>query len=237
VRCRDTTFFATTRDIPPIGLASRKHGCVGAANPFVERGTRLAASVGMATKLTLPSFPVFFATSEGQTRLIAERFASILRQDGLESAAYDVADLHGVVVDWAPVRGAIVGASIHVGKHQRSVTDFVAANVDELNQRSSLFFSVSLAAASQNREEVQKAQEIANAFPSAHGWKPQAVISLAGRLAYSQYNFIVRLLLKRIARKEGAPTDTSRDYEFTNWTRVEAIAHEFAARAKARIAA
>jgi len=191
----------------------------------------------MAIELTLPAFPVFFATSEGQARRIAERFASVLRGDGLESATYDLADLQRVVVDWSAVRGAIVGASIHVGKHQRTVTDFVAANVDQLNRRPSLFFSVSLAAASQNPEEVQKVQEIANAFPGAHGWKPQSVISLAGRLAYSQYNFIVRLLIKRIARKEGAPTDTSRDYEFTDWRKVETLAHEFAAKAKVRAAA
>jgi len=191
----------------------------------------------MATNLTLPPFPVFFATSEGQTRLIAERFASILRRDGLESATYDVADLTRASVDWTAVRGAIVGASIHAGKHQRAAKEFVAAHATALNDRPSLFFSVSLAAASQHREEAAKAQEIANAFPAEHGWKPQAVISLAGRLAYSQYNFIIRLLMKRIARKEGAPTDTSRDYEFTNWSRVEALAHEFGAKAKARAAA
>lgn len=191
----------------------------------------------MATNLTLPPFPVFFATSEGQTRRIAERFAAILRHDGLESATYDVVDLQRAVVDWTAVRGAIVGASIHVGKHQRTVGDFVAAHVAQLNERPSLFFSVSLAAGSHNRDEVQKAQEIADAFPAACGWTPQSVVSLAGRLAYSQYNFIVRLLMKRIARKEGAPTDTSRDYEFTDWARVEALAHEFAERAKARVAA
>ena len=63
------------------------------------------------------------------------------------------------------------------------------------------------------------------------------MISLAGRLAYSKYNFIVRLLMKRIARKEGGPTDTSRDYEFTDWSRVESLAHEFATQVRARVAA
>jgi menaquinone-dependent protoporphyrinogen IX oxidase len=43
--------------------------------------------------------------------------------------------------------------------------------------------------------------------------------------------------MKRIARKEGAPTDTSRDYEFTDWTRVDALAHDFGAMAKMRAAA
>src|SRR5436190_5351905 len=170
----------------------------------------------MATQLHLPAYPVFFATSEGQTRRIAARFAAALRLDGLDSAIYNIADLQHVDLDWSGVRGAIVGASIHVGKHQPEVATFVSVHVTQLNRLQSLFFSVSMAAASQHPEEVLKAQEIATAFPAAHGWKPQRVISLAGRLAYTQYNFVVRPLMKRIARKEGGPTDTSRDHEFTD---------------------
>jgi menaquinone-dependent protoporphyrinogen IX oxidase len=44
-------------------------------------------------------------------------------------------------------------------------------------------------------------------------------------------------VIKRIARKEGAPTDTSRDYDLTNWTHVEKLAREMANRIRARHAA
>jgi menaquinone-dependent protoporphyrinogen oxidase len=188
--------------------------------------------MGMTKALDLPDVPVFFATSEGQTQRIAERFAAALRRNGVDSIAIDIGGLDGAAIDWTAVRGAIVGASIHVGKHQRAARAFVAKYAAQLNVLPSLFYSVSLAAASQNRDEVRNAQAIADAFPAANGWHPQAVISLAGRLAYSQYNFIVRLLMKRIARKEGAPVDTSRDYEFTNWTRVDDVAREFATTVK-----
>jgi menaquinone-dependent protoporphyrinogen oxidase len=184
--------------------------------------------MSMATNISLCAVPVFFATSEGQTQKIAGRFAAVLRDEGIASATYDVSDLAYAVIDWTAVRGAIVGASIHVGKHQPVVHAFVSAHAARLNRVPSVFFSVSLAAASKNPGEVQKAQEIANAFPAAHGWRPQAIISLAGRLAYSQYNVLIRFVMKRIARKEGAPTDASRDYEFTNWTRVEQLAKDFA---------
>jgi menaquinone-dependent protoporphyrinogen oxidase len=40
---------------------------------------------------------------------------------------------------------------------------------------------------------------------------------VAGALAYSKYNFFIKLVMKAIARKAGGPTDTSRDYEFTDW--------------------
>src|SRR4051794_18393871 len=133
----------------------QKPGSARTANPRLIRGTRLAPSGDMATTLTLPPFPVFFATSEGQTRRIAERFAIILRDEGLESATYDVANLQRTTVEWTAVRSAIVGASLHAGKHQPAAAAFVTAHVRELNGRPSLFFSVSLAAASQHRDEVE----------------------------------------------------------------------------------
>jgi menaquinone-dependent protoporphyrinogen oxidase len=34
--------------------------------------------------------------------------------------------------------------------------------------------------------------------------------------------------MKRIARKQGGPTDTSRDYEFTNWDDVARLAAQVA---------
>ena len=190
----------------------------------------------MGNTVTLPAVPVFFATSQGQTQRIAERFAAALRRQGVESAAFDVGYLKHDTLDWAAVRGALVGASIHIGKHQRVAHEFVTSNVRRLNAVPSLFYSVSLAAASQDQAEVRKAQAIADAFPPAHGWHPRAVISLAGRLAYSQYSFIVRWMMKRIARKEGAPIDTTRDYEFTNWMRVEELAREFASTVKVHAA-
>ena len=197
----------------------------------------LAVASDMATHISLCSVPVFFSTSEGQTRRIADRIASVFRQEGLDSRPYDMASLAHATVDWSGVRAAVAGASIHAGRHQKAAHAFVSANASHLNSVPSTFFSVSLAAASQNRTEVLKAQELAQGFPGACAWRPQAVVSLAGRLAYTRYGFITRLLMKKIARKEGAPTDTSQDYEFTNWERVEALAHALAARVRTRAAA
>lgn len=198
---------------------------------------RLAVGIDMATDISLCAVPVFFATGEGQTRRIADRVTSILRQEGLDSRPYDMSSLAGATLDWSGMRAAVVGASIHVGRHQKAAHAFVSANAGHLNAVPSTFFSVSLAAASQNRAEVLKAQELAEGFPTACRWHPQAVVSLAGRLAYTQYGFITRLLMKRIARKEGAPTDTTRDYEFTSWERVDTLARELAAQVRTRAAA
>ena len=178
--------------------------------------------------------PVFFATSEGQTRRIAERLAAILHDLGMDSRAIDVTGPDAALVDWTKVRGALVGASLHIGKHQKTADRFVRAHTSDLNAVPAAFFSVSLAAASKNEKEVDAAESLARAFPAARGWTPGLIVSLAGRLAYRQYGLLIRWVMKRIARKEGGPTDTSRDYELTDWTKVEQLARDMAQRIRAR---
>jgi menaquinone-dependent protoporphyrinogen oxidase len=181
--------------------------------------------------------PVLFASSEGQTALIAIRLAAVLHEHGLDGQAIDVSTPEAEAIDWSCVHGALVGASLHMGRHQKSAARFVHEHAVQLNAVPSAFFSVSLAAASKNPAEVADAERIARAFPEAHGWKPARILSLAGRLAYREYNVVVRWLIKRIAKKEGGPTDTSRDHELTNWNDVDRLGREMAAAIQARAAA
>jgi menaquinone-dependent protoporphyrinogen oxidase len=181
--------------------------------------------------------PVFFATSEGQTRRIATRIASVLHDLGFDSRAVDVAGRDAAQIDWTRVRGALVGASLHAGKHQKTAERFVREHSADLSGVPSAFFSVSLSAASKNAKEVVAADKLARAFPVACGWSPARIVTVAGRLAYRQYGFFIRWVMKRIAKKEGGPTDTSRDHEMTNWDDVDALAREMARRIHARAAA
>lgn len=196
---------------------------------------RIAVHWGMPDTTSLScEVPVFFATSEGQTRRIAERLAIVLHEHGFDSRAIDVAGPDAARLDWTKVQGALVGASLHAGTHQKAADRFVRAHASDLNAVASGFFSVSLSAASRNQKEVDAAESLARAFPASRGWKPATIASVAGRLAYREYGFFIRWVMKRIARKEGAPTDTSRDYELTNWTQVNQLAQEMANRIRAR---
>ena len=60
-------------------------------------------------------------------------------------------------------------------------------------------------------------QRMIDVFVKKTGWRPARSLPVAGALAYSRYNVFVRFIMKRIAREAGAPTDTSRDYVFTDW--------------------
>jgi menaquinone-dependent protoporphyrinogen oxidase len=170
--------------------------------------------------------PIFYATTEGQTRRIAEYLAAVFRDQGYTSHALEVTTAEAGRVDWTRARAAIVGASLHIGTHQPEAAMFVSAHAAELNARPSAFFSVSLSAASTHAEETAAARRLAEAFPPAHGWTPKVIVSIAGRLAYTKYGFLKRLVLKRIAKKEGAPTDASRDYELTNWNDADRLVSE-----------
>jgi menaquinone-dependent protoporphyrinogen oxidase len=175
--------------------------------------------------------PVLYATTEGQTRQIAEQIASTLRQQGFDSEARLLS--RETRVDWLGVRAVVIGASIHAGRHQKAAVDFARHEAAHLNARPSAFFSVSLSAGSRNPAEVDAARGLAHSFVRAAGWTPQRVRCFAGRLAYSRYGFLKRQAMRFIAWREGAPTDTRRDYEFTDWVAVRQFALDLAADALA----
>jgi menaquinone-dependent protoporphyrinogen oxidase len=170
--------------------------------------------------------PVLYATTEGQTRRIAERVALFLRQRGFTSQAIEVTSPEAAAIDWHHVRGAFLGASLHAGKHQASAVAFARAHAAELSACPSTFFSVSLSAGSTHARELQAARQLADAFSTETHWTPRQIACIPGRLAYTQYGFFKRQLMKMIARREGASTDTSRDHEYTDWKAVEQLARE-----------
>lgn len=172
--------------------------------------------------------PVLYATTEGQTRRIAERVAARLRERGLGAAAIEIGSPEAQGLDWNRVRGVCLGASIHMQSHQRAALDFARRHARDLMARPSAFFSVSLAAASKNSAEVEAARRLARNFETATGWHPTHVASLAGCLAYTQYGWLKRRLMRYIARKEGGSTDTSRDHEYTDWSAVDRLADSLA---------
>jgi menaquinone-dependent protoporphyrinogen oxidase len=167
---------------------------------------------------------VFYATREGHTRKIAERIAADLR---LRGALVDLFDLRtSPAPDWSKYSAACLAASVHVGQHEREMVTFATRHRTLLADLHAAFVSVSLSEAgaedlsrspSDRRAAAADAQRMIDAFIARTGWTPAHVLPVAGALAYSKYNFLVRFLMKRIARRAGAPTDASRDYEFTDW--------------------
>jgi menaquinone-dependent protoporphyrinogen oxidase len=126
---------------------------------------------------------------------------------------------------------------VHAEEHQSSVREFVRRNRDLLHLLPSGFFSVSLTAVEVDEEARQETQAMVDKFVRETGWQPSRIETIAGALVYSQYNIFVRHLMKLISRHEGRPTDTSHDYDYTDWEAVEKFALSFAESVEARVRA
>ena len=131
----------------------------------------------------------------------------------------------------------LVGASIHMGKQQPAVREFVSSNRDALASRPTAFFQLSMSSAVTDETRRANAAGYADEFLEATDWHPDRIGLFGGALRYSKYGFLKRLLMKRIAKEATGDTDASRDYEYTDWHEVEAFAADFAAFAEGRLGA
>jgi menaquinone-dependent protoporphyrinogen oxidase len=164
-----------------------------------------------------------YGTTEGQTARIAEYIAEVIRSRGHEAQAVDLKRSPEVLLD--SYDAAIVGGSIHMGKHEEHVVDFVQKNRVGLERLPSAFFSVSLAA----HGDLENAHAYVENFEQQTGWRPAQVGLFSGALLYRQYGFIKRLMMKKIVSDKpgGLSTDTSRDHVYTDWDEVKRFAEAF----------
>ncbi len=172
---------------------------------------------------------IVYSTTEGQTARIAHEMSGWLAAKGHQVEAHRVQDLPA-----APQPGefdaVIAGSPMHQSSYDPALAGWLAAHRDLLSDAYSAFFSVSLSAASQKDGERAELERLTEAYLARTGWKPDRVAYFAGALAYSRYGLLTRLMMQRIARKEGGETDPSRDYEYTDWTAVRQFADEAAER-------
>jgi menaquinone-dependent protoporphyrinogen oxidase len=170
------------------------------------------------TKIYIP-----FATTEGQTAKIAEYLVDVIRAHGHDALAVDIKASGDSVP--GGYDGVIVGASIHMGKHDKSAYNYVRKNLVVLERLPSALFSVSLAA----HGDTENAESYVDEFEQETGWHPAKVALFGGALLYTQYGFLKRHLMKKIARDKpgNLGTDTSRDYVYTEWDSVQRFAEDF----------
>jgi len=174
----------------------------------------------------MPHLLVLYGTSEGQTKKIAAFITDRLQKRGhtVEMTPVDAVE---APLPTDGVDGVIVGASVHSGRHQDAVVQLVKANRSALLARPSAFVSVSLAVLDEAHHE--EAQGYVDRFLAETGWTPTEVEMVGGALRYTQYGFIKRFIMKQISRRSGRPTDTSRDFEFTDWEQVSRFVDRFLA--------
>lgn len=173
---------------------------------------------------------VIFGTTEGQTGKVAQALADRLRLDGHEAEVVNAAKGHP---DADTYDAIVVAASLHAGRYQKDVVSWVRSCSSILNHKPTAFVSVCLGVLQHEPKVQRELGAILDRFLKSTGWRPLETFMTAGAIKYSKYNFIVRWLMKRMAGKAGGGTDTSRDYEYTDWAELRQFADRFSERLEA----
>jgi len=171
---------------------------------------------------------ILYTSIEGQTARIAAHMAQTLSQLGHGVELLRAEDRH-LALQLSRFDGVIVGASIHYGHHPAFFRALLRRHRTELMNLPSAFFSVSLSGGGPGARPIA-AQRFLDTFQREVGWHAQQTASIGGALQYTKYAAWKRVVMRMIVGYAGGDTDTTRDYEYTDWTAVNEFALAFAAR-------
>jgi menaquinone-dependent protoporphyrinogen oxidase len=172
---------------------------------------------------------ILYGTTDGHTRKIAEDIGRTIGDGGCRAVVVDAARVPANLRP-ADYDGVIVAASIQMGGYQRFVRRWVQRHATQLNALPGAFVSVCLGILESRPAARNEVFAILERFLDRTGWRPAMTRTVAGALPYTRYNWLKKWMLRRIVAKAGGATDTTRDYEYTNWDELRAFARDFAAR-------
>lgn len=176
----------------------------------------------------MSSILLAFGSKHGQTAKIVNRLSERLSHEGHHVTVWR-ADLVQLEPELTGFDACVVAGSVYYGRHQQYVRDFVRRHLQRLNQMPSAFLSVCGALAPGWKEGPAEAEKYVREFLAQTGWHPALTRSLPGATVYTKYGFITRFIMRQISKRTGRPTDTSRDWEFTDWAEVDRLGWDIAA--------
>ncbi len=165
-----------------------------------------------------------YGSSEGHTSKITHYLAQQARNLGCETQLKNIAALRDLTALQRFLVHAdciIIGASVHLGQHQLKIKQLLKDQKALIKTKPTVFFSVSLMAASSHEKDRDLARQQALDFVQTNDWKPEQVWTVPGALQYTRYNWLTRLLMKWMVQKHHGDIDTSRDYVYTDWIDLE----------------
>lgn len=173
-----------------------------------------------------PRILIVFTTVDGHTRKVATHLAKTFTEAGHGAV---LADLHRVTdpLETEGLDGVILAGPVRFGRHPRRLRRFARRNREALADAESAFVSVSGAAMADDPEAEEQARGYVEKFLDRTAWEPDRTLCVGGALAYTQYNALLRRVMRSIGEKAGLSTDTSRDHEYTDWDALDAFAADF----------
>lgn len=169
---------------------------------------------------------IIYSTAEGQTEKITAHMTDIALRHGHMIEVHNAKDLPAdFVLD--QFDAVLVGASIHSRQYSVDIQNFVKHHRDYLMRTPSALFTVCITAAQETSEAQALVQQDVSRFEQETGWIPAKAGAFAGALNYTHVGFLKRFRMKMLASQVGAATDTTRNWEYTNWHAVTQFAEEY----------
>ena len=165
---------------------------------------------------------IIYSSTDGHTKTICERITNFSNDKELVK----IISLNEVSkLEISKFDKIIIGASIRYGKHSKELYKFIRSNKNILDRKSTTFFSVNVVAR-KSEKNTPETNPYIRKFLKISNWSPKKIAVFAGKVDYPKYGLFDRYIIKFIMFITNGPTDTSKSYEFTDWSKVDNFARE-----------
>ena len=159
---------------------------------------------------------IIHSSVDGHTTHICERIRSV--RNDLDIDIISLSKTKNISLNKYEM--IVIGASIRYGKYRKELFEFIEKNLNVIHSKKNAFFSVNVVARKAEKNSTDTNPYIEK-FLLKTSWKPKIIDVFAGKIEYPKYNLFDRSIIKFIMWMTNGPTDTSKTFEFTDWSKVE----------------
>ncbi len=170
----------------------------------------------------MPVSLIIYSSTDGHTKTICER---IIKFSNDINKTKVVSIDEAAKLDLSKFNKIIIGASIRYGRHSKKLYKFIKLHKDLLEKKEGIFFSVNVVARKLEKNSPNTNPYIKK-FLKISKWIPKKIAVFAGKVDYPNYGFFDKYIIQLIMFITKGPTDTSKSYEFTDWSKVDDFAKE-----------
>ena len=165
---------------------------------------------------------IIYSSTDGHTKTICEKIKNKL----VDANNIKLVSINQISnINLSEYKLIIIGASIRYGRHSNELYKFIKLNKKILEKRKTAFFSVNVVARKEEKNSPETNPYLKK-FLKISNWKPNKIGVFAGKVDYPKYKIVDKYIIKLIMFITKGPTDTSRSYEFTDWSKVDNFAEE-----------
>ncbi|NCO62310.1 MAG: menaquinone-dependent protoporphyrinogen IX dehydrogenase [Flavobacteriales bacterium] len=162
---------------------------------------------------------IIYSSVDGQTLKICNALTKQLEEHQQPVDLFSIDTFQGDLSAYSKI---VIGSSIRYGVHNKKIIEFIKSHKEELESKTSVFFSVNLVARKPEKSAPETNTYVVKFFKTID-WKPTLVEVFAGKIDYKKYSFFDRIMIQLIMWMTHGPTNRDAEIEYTKWDRVHAF--------------